>query len=316
MGYSVLPTNKIVLCTRNGGRFLGAQLQSFVDQTHQDWELWVSDDGSTDDTRDQIADFARAHPNRKIALLAGPGQGSAANFLFLLSHNALAGSWVAIADQDDVWMPHKLSRAAEVLMASMSRLEAGRSAIYASRTVHTDPKLEVTGLSPLHLRPYGFGNALVQNVLGGNTIVMPPDTTDLIRATLPAARAADVPFHDWWIYLVTTGAGVEVINDPEPGLYYRQHGGNEMGSSTGNRRVRLKMLRDREYASWIDRNLAALRRITPLLSAENLALLSAFEKWRATPAVLRLRSPQALGLYRQTTGGNMVLRALARTGHL
>ena len=45
---------RILLATYNGGPYLDAQLQSYLDQDHQDWGLWVSDDHSTDDTWDKL----------------------------------------------------------------------------------------------------------------------------------------------------------------------------------------------------------------------------------------------------------------------
>lgn len=311
MRYLGVPNVNIVLCTHNGGAFLEAQLQSFVDQDHDEWCLWVSDDGSTDQTRQQIAAFARANPNRDVQLIEGPQQGFAANFLSVLARKELASSWVSFADQDDVWMPHKLSRA----VAQLLDVRSG-SAIYASRTLQTNANLAVVRPSRRHLRPYGFGNALVQNVLSGNTIVTPPWTTDLLRETLSAGRSARVSFHDWWIYLVTTGVGLQVINDIEPGVLYRQHKGNVFGSRSGNLVARLNLLMDRVYAGWIDRNIAGLRHIAPMLTVENQEMLAAFSNWRETPLMRRYQAPQALGVYRQTRAENLMLRTLARMGRL
>ena len=123
-------------------------------------------------------------------------------------------------------------------------------------------------------------------------------------------------FHDWWIYLVATGASVPVINDEKPGVFYRQHAGNVLGSRVGNRTVRLNMLRDKTYAGWIDRNILALCEVTPLLTDESQEQLRAFVKWRATSLVRRNPSPTALGLYRQSWRGDLILRAIACTGRL
>lgn len=303
-----MPTLDIVMCTYNGAAFIDAQLQSFVDQTHADWRLWVSDDHSTDATRDKITAFAQAHPDRRIHVVDGPGQGSAVNFLSVVARSELAGAWVAFSDQDDVWFPDKLSRAVAMLRATPN-------AVYAARTLHTDAELNVTKGSPRHRRPYGFGNALVQNVLGGNTMVIPPGMTDILRQSLHAAQLANVQFHDWWVYLVATGVGATIINDAEPALYYRQHADNIMGAAVDGKLSRLQMLRSREYAGWIDRNVSALDALTPLLTPDNAALLARFCAWRTKPALLR-RAPQAVGLYRQTLAGNAVLRALARIGRI
>jgi glycosyltransferase involved in cell wall biosynthesis len=46
----VEPQVAILMCTFNGERFLTAQLESILAQTHKNWVLWVSDDGSSDQT--------------------------------------------------------------------------------------------------------------------------------------------------------------------------------------------------------------------------------------------------------------------------
>ncbi|WP_281981256.1 glycosyltransferase [Thalassorhabdomicrobium marinisediminis] len=296
--------------THNGAPHLGAQLQSFVDQTHDAWTLWVSDDGSADTTRDQIDRFGAAHPGRLGALQDGPGQGIAGNFLSLLMREELAGCWVAFSDQDDVWLPHKLARAVERLSALPDQ-----RGIYASRTIHTDESLTPLGESKIHQRPFGFGNALVQNVLAGNTIVMPPETTDLVRRSASAALSAGVPFHDWWVYLVCAGADVPVVYDREPSMYYRQHRTNALGAASARRLDRFAKLRSRVYARWFSNNLAALDQTRALLTPAAEGLLDRVTEWRNRPRLWR-RSPRQLGLYRQTAGGDEVLRLMARAGWL
>jgi hypothetical protein len=315
------------MCTLNGAAYLPAQLHSFVDQTHQDWVLWVSDDGSQDETREVLTRFALAHPGRDVRIITGPGQGVAANFLSLLADPALPpGAVVAFADQDDVWLPHKLTHALRGLDRIVAR--PGQPAVYASRTLLTDARLQVHGISPYHRRPPGFGNALVQNVLGGNSIVLNPAAVALLRRTVPLALAGPgagqegVPFHDWWVYLVLTGAGGAVLNDLRPGLLYRQHRANVLGTSGGMRAglARLGQIGGGTYADWLGRNLAALQAVADVLAPdvltpEHRAMLDGFVALRTA----RQRSGVALrdiGIYRQTTGGDLMLRLLALVGRL
>ena len=314
------------MCTLNGATYLPAQLQSLVDQTHQDWGLWVSDDGSSDDTRAVLDRFARAHPGRDVRIGAGPGQGVAANFLSLLADPALPpGATVAFADQDDVWLPHKLTHA----LCGLGRIVAtpGQPAVYASRTLLTDAQGQVRGTSPYHRRPPGFGNALVQNILGGNSIVLNPAAVELLRRTLPFAlqgqgKGQGVPFHDWWVYLVLTGAGGAVLNDLRPGLLYRQHQANVLGTSGGLRAglARLGQITSGTYADWIGRNIAALQAMSALLAPDVLTpdhrtMLDRFAALRAA-GTLTTQALRELGIYRQTAGGDRLLRVLARIGRL
>lgn len=306
-----MPTVNILMCTHNGAEHLSPQLQSFLDQTHTDWRLWVSDDGSVDNTVEILKQFAEDHPDRNVEIFGGPRTGIGANFLSLFQRAQLDGSWVAFADQDDVWMSHKLQRAVEMLEAA-----PGDRKVYASRTLLTDHSLKVKGPSKEHLRPYSFANALVQNVLAGNTLLLPPQTTDLVRASLDAAVQAQVPFHDWWIYQICTGADVEIIIDPEPSLYYRQHHGNQLGGPRRRGVMRLKLLQKRIFGAWMDRNLTALHSVRHLLSDDHRSMLTRVAEWRATPPAQRRETPKALGLYRQRRSDDFLLHALAKIGWL
>ncbi len=312
---------RILMATWNGGTHLPAQLASFLAQDHGDWSLILRDDGSSDATLALATAFRDAHPGR-VALLPGgePGpRGAAANFLRLTAHAAtLAPALTAFADQDDVWLPHKLARALAVLGPDAA--PGAAPAVYASRSIQTDAALRPRGPSTRHPRPPDFGNALVQNVLGGNTIVMNAAATRLVAATCPAALAGPgVPFHDWWVYLVATGAGARVVNDPEPGLLYRQHGTNVLGAHAGPGGAlrRLLSIGHGTWTDWIDRNLAALLAVDHLLSPAHRATAHAFADLRRAPSArARLAGLRALGIHRQTRAGDLIVAALAAAKRL
>jgi glycosyltransferase involved in cell wall biosynthesis len=305
-----LPHVHILLCTKNGGPHIMAQLQSILGQTHAEWTLWISDDGSTDQTLLCISRFIGANPDRDIQLVQGPRQGCAQNFMTLLSRPELDRSWVAFCDQDDVWMPHKLERAVNMVWRGTG------AQIYASRSVYTDANMNVLGASPAFRRPFEFGNALVQNVLRGNTLVMPPDVTDFLRGTLPFALNAGVPFHDWWVYQIVTGAGFDVIHDVKPGLFYRQHDGNLLGSNYMHAGRRAAVLLRRVFADWIDRNVNVMHDLSPVLTRKSRRVLFDFMDWRAKPEFGWRAPPQSIGVYRQSQGGDLALGVLARLGML
>lgn len=304
---------RIVMATCNGGPYLSGQLQSLLAQTHRNWSLHVGDDGSNDDTRLQVRAFAAANPDREIVLVAGPSSGSAANFLTQAAAAARPGEWLAFADQDDVWLPHKITRALEQVGMQ------DRPAAYSCRSIHTD-----LDLTPLHVsvafdRPPHFANALVQNVLSGHAILLTPSAAALVARYAGASVAAGVPFHDWWIYQLITGAGGDVVLDTEPGLYYRQHHQNALGAHHGWRAsvARLRLLGNRDYAGWVDRNLAALTQCQEVLTPQAATLLRGFMALRSLARSRdRVRALDDLGLYRQSPTGDRVLRILARLGRL
>ncbi|MFD2814031.1 glycosyltransferase [Paracoccus aerius] len=67
----------ILLASYRGARFIGAQLDSIAAQTHRDWQLIVSDDGSDDGTPKIIADFAASRPAGQVRIVRGPSRGDA-----------------------------------------------------------------------------------------------------------------------------------------------------------------------------------------------------------------------------------------------
>ena len=298
----------ILLCTWNGVPHLGAQLESYLAQTGVAWDLWVSDDGSTDGTRAVLERFRDAHgTQRRIMLVDGPGQGGPANYLTLIGRQDLPPGPVALSDQDDVWMPHKLARA----QAGLAR--AGAVAVYGAQSLHTDAALAVIGRSrPPHGRP-GFAHALVQNVVSGHSLALSAGARALAaRAGVPAG----VPYHDWWLYQLIAGAGGDVLIDAEAVLYYRQHHGNAMGAHQGRRATlaRLRRILRRDYGDWIATNTTALAGIERLLTPDNRRLLAAFGALpKAGPA--RAMGLARLGIHRQgwaATAGLWLAAGLGR----
>ena len=65
----------ILMATYNGEQFLAAQLDSIVNQTHGNFQLWVSDDGSTDGTIDILKRYQAKIGDKKMQILQGPQQG-------------------------------------------------------------------------------------------------------------------------------------------------------------------------------------------------------------------------------------------------
>lgn len=299
-----LPHIAILLATFKGAENLQAQLDSIAGQDYANWSLIVSDDGSTDRTRNIVLEFARA--GHDVTLLDGPRRGAAANFMSLVRRFgdiAPKDAWLAFCDQDDVWLPDKISRS----VAALTALDPQRPGLYCSRTWITDHKLGARRLSLPRPRPLGFRNALVQNVASGNTIVLNGPATDLICSS---ARKTDRVFvHDWWTYLLIAGVGGQLVHDDEPGLLYRQHPENEIGANDNTRAklARINMLLSGHFARWNQINIDALRPMAHLLTPENQELLEQFDQLRRASRFGGLRLMRQMKLYRQTSISTVAL---------
>lgn len=300
------PQVAILLCTYQGEKYLAAQLDSFAAQTYPNWKLWVSDDGSTDATANLLAAFAERCAPGQITVRAGPRRGFVTNFMSLLCHLSLQADYYALSDQDDIWHPDKLERAVKWL----SQVPDTQPALYCTRTELIDEAGQSIGFSPLFTRPPAFGNALMQNVAGGNTMVM----NNAARALLLEAGAdIDVIAHDWWVYIVISACGGRVYYDPEPSLRYRQHGGNLIGANAGlgARLLRIRMLFQGHLKAWTNQHIRALEPMLPKLTPANRRIFDRFVSARQRSLLPRVIGIKRSGVYRQTPLGNLGLLAAA-----
>jgi glycosyltransferase involved in cell wall biosynthesis len=290
----------ILMGTCNGARYLAAQLATIAAQSHRDWRLVVGDDGSTDATRAILEGFAAAHGGR-VELREGPRRGFAANFLALAGDPSVRADFYAFADQDDLWHEDRLARG----IARLAPLGPARPALYGGRTRLIDEGGRACGLSPRFRAPPGFANALVQSIAGGNTMLFNAAAKRLFEAT----RGVRVVAHDWWAYQLVSGAGGEVVYDPEPMVAYRQHAGNLIGGNQGVRArgTRLRQLLAGRMAEWTDLNLAALEAAAPLLTPEARAKAGLLRQARGRGLLARIALLRRLALYRQTRAGTLSL---------
>jgi hypothetical protein len=295
----------------NGAAHLREQLDSFAAQDHAGWRLVASDDGSTDASRAVIAGFAAGRAPGQVVLAEGPGRGHAANYLALLRGLPEDPGYLAFSDQDDVWLPDRLSRGIAALQG------VAGPALYCSRSHITSNTLQGRRLSAARPRPPSFRNALVQNIAAGNTMLLNP-----AAARMLAAAARDCPgfvVHDWWAYLLVTGAGGAVLHDDRPTILYRQHGANAIGANDGAmaRLRRLGQVADGTFRTWNDVNAAALVSARAWLSPEAVQVFDAWQAMRTCPRLgARLRRLRAMRLYRQTVASTAALWLAAVIGRL
>jgi glycosyltransferase involved in cell wall biosynthesis len=216
----------VAMCTYNGARYLREQLDSIAGQTRLPDELVVCDDGSTDDTLAILEGFAAATPF-PVRIHVNPTQlGTPKNFERAIG--LARGEIIALADQDDVWYPHKLER----LEQALARSERIGLAFSDAEVVDEGVRPAGYRLSEAlraferHRRLIARGRlfeALVRaNLVTGCTAAFRSAYKDLV-IPIPAACA-----HDAWAALVIA-AVADVARIEAPLLAYRQHGANQSG---------------------------------------------------------------------------------------
>lgn len=308
---NAMPTVHILLATYQGGEHLAQQLDAIAAQEHKDWILHISDDGSTDATLSCIQHFQSGQPNR-VRLLSGPKKGATQNFFHLINHmDEEEGNLYAFCDQDDVWLPQKLTRAIEYL--DQCNKTNGSPCLYFGAAIITDVNLIATGRSTPPTHAPSFRNALAQNIASGNTMVFNTSCLKLLKAV----SNSEPIWHDWSAYQVTTACGGTIIYDDTPQIFYRQHEFNVVGAKRGWA-SRLKGFIPNllgRYRSWGDATERSLSIIAPQMTAENRAVFNLYRESRhALGGLTRLRALRQAGVIRQTKSGQIALLIAAFLG--
>ncbi len=218
----------ILLATYNGAAFLQQQLESLLAQTHQNWRLFVRDDGSSDTTVALLQDATKQHPERFYIVEDTKGSlGATRNFAELLLHST--AEYCMFCDQDDVWLPDKIDRS----LNAMLRLEEQHGNTKPI-LVYTDLQLVDGDLVPFAPSYWGhlsinprerqvWNRLLIDNIASGCTMLFN-------RALREKAKPIDqdAALHDWWFALVASLLGVTEPLEHST-ILYRQHHKNVVG---------------------------------------------------------------------------------------
>lgn len=220
----------ILLATYNGEKYLTKQLDSIINQTYNNWIIYVHDDGSKDKTVDIINKYINKFP-RKIKYIEGkPTGGAKDNFMYLMSK--AKEDYIMFCDQDDVWLNNKI----EVTLNEMKRVETKKetSILVFSDLKVVDKDLNVISDSlekyqSLNYKKVDYASLLMQNQITGCTVMINKALLDkaLVKDT------KDIIMHDWWCALIAAKFGIISCINKQLTLY-RQHTDNEEGAKRVN----------------------------------------------------------------------------------
>jgi glycosyltransferase involved in cell wall biosynthesis len=207
------PKVSVYIPTYNYGRFLGEAIQSVLDQTFQDWELIVVDDGSTDNTREVVEAFD--DPRIHYVYQENQGNPAARNTALRL----VRGEYVACLDGDDIWLPEKLAKQ----VAQLDALPPTVGLVYSDLYVFNDGDGAITGRFLRGRRP-PRGRVLAQLLPERSAFIV--DTVALIRREVfDEVGLYDESLHTYedWEMWVRIANSYEVETLDEPLARFRRH---------------------------------------------------------------------------------------------
>ncbi|HGD1294947.1 TPA: glycosyltransferase family 2 protein [Streptococcus agalactiae] len=279
----------ILMATYNGEKFLTQQIESIQKQTFKEWNLLIRDDGSSDKTCDIIRNFtAKDSRIRFINENEHHNLGVIKSFFTLVNYEV--ADFYFFSDQDDVWLPEKLSVSLEA---------AKHKASDVPLLVYTDLKVvnqELNILQDSMIRAQSHhANTTLLPELTENTVT---GGTMMINHALAEKwfTPNDILMHDWFLALLAASLG-EIIYLDLPTQLYRQHDNNVLGARTMDKRFKIlregpksiftrywKLIHDsQKQASLI------VDKYGDIMTANDLELIKCFIKIDKQPFMTRLR---------------------------
>jgi len=260
------------MATYNGTSHIEAQLKSIFENIGFDIHVFISDDGSTDQTLEIIRSFG----DRRITILDGPRLGSAGqNFFSLLKLSVWDDfDFVSLADQDDIWDPNKLQVAIDAINAT------GAVAVSSDVTAFWENGRTRYIKKSYKQTPFDH---FFESAGPGCTYVFTISAARFIRATIREKFdiVRQIQAHDWLFYAIIRNAGYQwkILNTST--MLYRQHGKNVAGVNSGPKAIFRRLIA--ATIGWYKEDMNNIFRLT-----EPPSLLTAAIRPKGLLPVLRL----------------------------
>lgn len=222
----------VALISYNGEKYIRHQLESILCQLPQDGEVVVSDDGSTDATRQIVSEMAQA--DKRIRLVDGPCKGVIKNMENAIANTRVYDKWkpdggrsgakdnicedyLFMADQDDEWMPDKIEKVVRAFEEHSVDL-----VMHDVRVMNGDLTEELMpSFFEYRGSCVGFWKNMIKNRYMGCAMAL---RANRLADSIPIPE--DVPMHDQWIGMRNDMHGNGGYCLPDKLLLYRRHGGN------------------------------------------------------------------------------------------
>lgn len=218
----------ILLVTYNGELYLREQIDSLLQQTNNNFLLYIRDDGSMDMTLEIINEYISKYSNIVLCEDVVTHRGACGGFLWLLEH--VEADYYMFCDQDDIWMPFKVAISYDVMQSEEFRYKNEPILIHTDLTV-TDRFLKMLYPSLWEhdkTIPSKIGRKYLclVNYITGCTTLFNRKARDLAIVEYGSAI-----MHDHWLGICVDAVNGRIVSLPISTIFYRQHGNNVIGAS-------------------------------------------------------------------------------------
>ena len=185
----------VAMASYNGELYIAEQIESVLKNMEENDELIISDDGSSDKTRDIIEDYMKR--DSRIQLIEGPRKGVVPNFENVIKHTT--GEVIFLCDQDDIWMENKVKKVLDAMACDVT-VVLHDAEVFQGEEV----------LCPSFMQHRGSGIGIVHNLVKNSYIgCCMAVKRELLEYVLPFPKR--ICMHDQWIGLVSEMYGKSCI---------------------------------------------------------------------------------------------------------
>ena len=213
----------VLIATHNGASFISEQLASIRGQIGVHCDVYFSDDGSCDFTRDIALSYGCEDLNTEGEIF----NSSAQNFFSLIKkfNKSNQYDYVFLADQDDIWLPRKMQRA-------ICQMEEQNAEFYSSSFYRYSASEEKIVKVDKHFNQNCI-DFLFRSPGPGFTFAFSASAFAFIKANIDLHQRdlSSVRWHDWAIYAIARGAKQKWIIDQDANSLYRIHSLNDTGQA-------------------------------------------------------------------------------------
>lgn len=219
----------ILLATYNSEIYLTDLLDSILNQSFTDWDLYIIDDCSVDSTIEILTEYSKISSKIHVVGNVGMRNGPKNNFFYLLKN--IDSAYYMFCDHDDVWLPFKIEKS----LNEMIKLESNNSLMPI--LIHSDLKVvdnnlniisdsffQYAGIIP-DLLLSSFKHLSHSNCVTGCTMLFNNRCKEI---SYPVSKNALM--HDSWIALSVMSYGGIIYCIKDPLILYRQHENNTLGA--------------------------------------------------------------------------------------
>jgi rhamnosyltransferase len=219
----------VLMAVYNGEKYLGTQLDSILGQTYRNWELFIRDDYSSDNTVNIVKKYVLRDPRIKL-LDDGKGRlGACFNFSELVATTlSLECKYYMFSDQDDVWKNQKIEKSISFIKYMEKKIENDMPVLVHSDFQYVDEYLSYIPTKVNVAQKLSRSKNLLKlvandNYIFGCTIIVNKALLKLSNIAPPEA----INYDNWLVLHAAAFGHIYYMN--EKTMLYRQHDNNVSG---------------------------------------------------------------------------------------